>query len=67
MNTIGTQSAINGLTSAASSSTTPTQAPTASSAAAATGQDSLATESTFLQLLVAQLKYQDPSQPVQGT
>jgi flagellar basal-body rod modification protein FlgD len=38
---------------------------TASSGAAAT--DSLANQATFLQLLVAQLKNQDPSQPMDGT
>ncbi|HEY1949648.1 MAG TPA: flagellar hook capping FlgD N-terminal domain-containing protein [Bryobacteraceae bacterium] len=34
---------------------------------AADATDSLANQSTFLQLLVAQLKNQDPSQPVDGT
>jgi flagellar basal-body rod modification protein FlgD len=41
-----------------------------SSAASSTppvATDSLANQSTFLQLLVAQLKNQDPSQPVDGT
>ena len=40
------------------------------SSAAATSSDgtnSLASQQTFLQLLVAQLKNQDPTQPVQGT
>ncbi len=45
--------------SAASSST--------SSTSAADATSSLANQSTFLQLLVAQLKNQDPSQPVDGT
>jgi flagellar basal-body rod modification protein FlgD len=39
---------------------------TATSTAAA-DSSSLASQSTFLQLLVAQLKNQDPTQPVQGT
>jgi flagellar basal-body rod modification protein FlgD len=47
-------------TSSSSSSTT-------KSAAAATGTSSLANESTFLTLLVAQLKNQDPAQPADGT
>jgi flagellar basal-body rod modification protein FlgD len=34
---------------------------------AAAATDSLANQSTFLQLLVAQLKNQDPSQPMDGT
>jgi flagellar basal-body rod modification protein FlgD len=34
---------------------------------AADATSSLANQSTFLQLLVAQLKNQDPSQPVDGT
>jgi flagellar hook assembly protein FlgD len=39
----------------------------AASKNAADATDSLANQSTFLQLLVAQLKNQDPSQPVDGT
>jgi flagellar basal-body rod modification protein FlgD len=31
------------------------------------GSDTLANENTFLQLLVVQLQYQDPTQPVDGT
>ena len=66
MNTIGTQPSTSDFTStAATGGSTPVSS--TSSAAAATGNSSLASESTFLQLLVAQLKYQDPSQPVQGT
>ncbi len=37
------------------------------STASADGSSSLGSQSTFLQLLVAQLKNQDPTQPVQGT
>jgi len=37
------------------------------STASADGSNSLGSQSTFLQLLVAQLKNQDPTQPVQGT
>lgn len=44
--------------SAASASTTST---------GASSSNSLATQQTFLQLLVAQLQNQDPTQPVQGT
>ena len=38
-----------------------------SGSTAAGGLDPLANESTFLQLLVAQLKNQNPSQPMDGT
>src|SRR5258708_39545497 len=41
-----------------------TSQPSTSSAAAS---DSLGNEQTFLQLLVAQLQYQDPLQPADGT
>jgi len=37
------------------------------SASSSDGANSLASQQTFLQLLVAQLKNQDPTQPVQGT
>jgi flagellar basal-body rod modification protein FlgD len=40
---------------------------TSSSSASAAATDPLANEGTFLQLLVAQLKNQDPSQPMDGT
>ena len=47
---------------------TPTiPAPTATSLAAATKATNLASENDFLQLLVAQLKNQDPEQPTDGT
>jgi flagellar hook assembly protein FlgD len=42
----------------------PTAPPPAASAATT---DPLGNEQTFLQLLVAQLQYQDPSQPADGT
>jgi flagellar basal-body rod modification protein FlgD len=48
-----------------SSGSSSTSDSSASNNAAAT--DSLANQSTFLQLLVAQLKNQDPSQPMDGT
>jgi flagellar basal-body rod modification protein FlgD len=46
-----------------------TTAPSASSAAAAADVDAdpLANEDTFLQLLVSQLQYQDPLNPVDST
>ena len=40
---------------------------TSTSAASLAASDSLANEQTFLQLLVAQLKNQDPSNPMDGT
>lgn len=53
-------------------STTPTtqstlSQSTASQSTSASGSNSLASQQTFLQLLVAQLQNQDPTQPVQGT
>ena len=39
----------------------------ASTTSSSTSANSLASESTFLQLLVAQLQNQDPTQPVDGT
>ena len=50
------------LPSATAASTTTTAA-----ASSASGSNSLASQQTFLQLLVAQLQNQDPTQPVQGT
>src|SRR5579871_1687093 len=47
------------------STTVPSAAPAASNAADST--DALANESTFLQLLVTQLKNQTPDQPADGT
>jgi flagellar basal-body rod modification protein FlgD len=45
-----------------------TAAPTTNASGSSTdGANSLANQQTFLQLLVAQLKNQDPTQPVQGT
>ena len=38
-----------------------------SSASTASGSSALANESTFLQLLVAQIKNQDPTQPMDST
>jgi flagellar basal-body rod modification protein FlgD len=49
------------------SAATPTTSAAASVGAATGGSASLATEQTFLQLLVAQLANQDPLQPTQGT
>jgi len=51
--------------SATGGSTTP--GPSGTSLASASGTDALANQSTFLQLLVAQLKNQNPSQPMDGT
>lgn len=48
--------------------TSTTSAATGSTTSASTStSNSLASQQTFLQLLVAQLKNQDPTQPVQGT
>lgn len=49
-----------------SAKTTGTSSPTTPAATVA-GTSSLANESTFLTLLVAQLKNQDPAQPADGT
>src|SRR5882757_9762559 len=46
---------------------TGTSSSSTASTSAADATSSLANQSTFLQLLVAQLKNQDPSQPVDGT
>ena len=54
-------SAISGITSSDPTATTATSA-----AAAATGTDALANTQTFMTLLVAQLKNQDPTQPQDG-
>jgi flagellar basal-body rod modification protein FlgD len=50
-------------------SSTPPAAATSSSASStsSSGINSLANENVFLQLLVAQLQYQDPTQPSDGT
>jgi flagellar basal-body rod modification protein FlgD len=47
--------------------TTSTRGTSTSETTATAAADPLANENTFLQLLVSQLKYQDPSQPVDGT
>ena len=47
--------------------TTPGTQSTASSSSSTSGTGALANESTFLTLLVAQLKNQDPTQPADGT
>jgi flagellar basal-body rod modification protein FlgD len=49
------------------SSTAASTTSTATAASSASGSNSLASQQTFLQLLVAQLQNQDPTQPVQGT
>ena len=50
-----------------SSAATGTGTPTSSSSSATGAKDPLANESTFLTLLVSQLKNQDPSSPMDGT
>ena len=45
----------------------PAPAPPASAAAAANAGSPLANENTFLKLLVSQLQYQDPLNPVDST
>lgn len=47
--------------------TTPGSQNTASSSSSSSGTSALANQSAFLQLLVAQLQNQDPTQPVDGT
>jgi len=44
-----------------------TNSGTSNTAGSTSTSNSLATQQTFLQLLVAQLQNQDPTQPVQGT
>jgi flagellar basal-body rod modification protein FlgD len=48
---------------AAQAAATTNQFPAASQSTASSSVDSLATESTFLKLLVAQIQHQDPLQP----
>jgi flagellar basal-body rod modification protein FlgD len=62
MSTIGTTYPSSTSTSATTASGTSTSSQDLSSSA-----NSLANQQTFLQLLVAQLQHQDPTQPVQGT
>ena len=50
-----------------SSSTTPTTSSSSSKGSSTDPTDALGNENTFLQLLVAQLQNQDPSQPQDGT
>ncbi len=54
-------------TAASTKSTSEGSASTATGSTSSTGSSSLASQQTFLQLLVAQLQNQDPTQPVQGT
>lgn len=61
MGTVGTQ-----YPSTYSSDTTGTSG-SSSQSTASNSTDGMATESAFLQLLVAQLKNQDPMQPMDGT
>jgi flagellar basal-body rod modification protein FlgD len=63
MSTIGTTYPSSTSTSATNSSGTSTSSQSDLSSSA----NSLANQQTFLQLLVAQLQHQDPTQPVQGT
>jgi flagellar basal-body rod modification protein FlgD len=63
MATIGTLFPTTNSTAATSS----TSSTNTSSASSTSGSDSLANQNTFLQLLVAQLQYQDPTQPMDGT
>lgn len=51
----------------ATSATNHSATAASSANSAANGTDSLANQSTFLQLLVTQLQNQDPSQPMDGT
>lgn len=55
-------SVINNAANPTSAASNPSQ-----NAGAASGTDALANESTFLQLLVAQIKNQDPTQPMDST
>lgn len=61
MSTISGTSSNSGVYGSGSSSDS-----TAQSAASATGTDALANSQTFMTLLVAQLKNQDPTQPADG-
>jgi flagellar basal-body rod modification protein FlgD len=52
---------------AQSAQTTATATTNQDTSSATEGTDALATQSTFLTLLVAQLQHQDPAQPMDGT
>jgi len=58
-------SAVNSLPS--TSDTAATSQTTAAAAATAASTDALGNEDTFLQLLVAQIQNQDPTQPIDST
>jgi len=65
MASVGTLFPTSSATTAASS--TGTQNSSTSASSSTTGTDPLASQNTFLQLLVAQLQHQDPTQPMDGT
>jgi flagellar basal-body rod modification protein FlgD len=60
-------SSIGTLFPTSSSTTLPSSASSTANNSSTSSTDSLANTSTFLQLLVAQLKNQDPAQPMDGT
>lgn len=57
----------NFLSSSSNNQTTASSSSSSSSSSATDPTDALGNENTFLQLLVAQLQNQDPSQPQDGT
>ena len=64
---LGLSPALSGILNPAASSTSSSSSSPSSDSGTQGAVDALANPDTFLQLLVAQLKYQDPDSPADGT